>query len=191
MNKFIIGLLFGLYSIVSMANSEAVISRIDENTIYVDGEITRNTPMNLYREYKKNKYVSVLIRSEGGSLDSAFDIVDFLNHNKIAIGVYDYCNSACSVMFFGINKQRRFILDDSTLGLHNGTFSLRKAMYSKNEVLDLTEDMAKSSTRVALLYVKAGIPVEVVEEAMKKFGDNSVIITSDDINYLKLGTVIK
>lgn len=195
MKKLALQLLTTLTICLSVALAPVAVGgtleRTDDGSIFFDGIITKNTPVQLYREYKKEPYGQLLIRSEGGSLDAAFDTLAFMQYHNVAIGVYEYCNSACSILFFGVPADSRYILKDSTLGLHNGTFELSKSVYTKKEVLFLTEDMAKASSKVALLYVKAGIPVNIVESAMSKFGDKSVIIQSDDVEDLHLGTVVK
>jgi hypothetical protein len=92
-----------------------IVGRIDEELLKKIYE----TPVN----YKK-----IVIKSQGGDIDSAIKIGYFIKKNNIKIVVRGYCLSACSTYILPSSRYIE-IEDNSVIGLHTSSNSMKNILY--------------------------------------------------------------
>jgi hypothetical protein len=100
----------------------------DKSILCFDGWITLNQDISLVENLKENGLF--VVRSFGGSVETAIALADLLRDKHAIVIIYDYCNSACASYLF-IATDQTFVRKNSIVVWHNGHSGLPDCFHMK------------------------------------------------------------
>lgn len=181
-----------LHSIVNSSTVNAVPKqetpkytvRILNDSIVYDGDISDDgvrDAMTMYVTAQKTAIKYLVLRSRGGDIDAGIKLQNFVVQKNLVVFVSGYCYSACTLSFFAAKEKD--MEQSAHIGIHNLSINTEDpgSAMTMDEVQKLTHIIAEKSAYVTLLYVKAGLPVPVLEEASSSFGKNMVSLSRADL----------
>lgn len=170
-------------------SKKASILLLNEQVVSMDGELNDNTVQEVEQLWKEKRFKILTITSPGGDFDAGIKMANFVRDNGINLIVSRYCNSACTVVFFSVSPEKRYMTNHSVLGLHNISIKSNvkdrdHTFVSVRQLSTFTEEMATKVGFLFTLYSANGIPPSVLYRVSRSRGEDVVILTKTDlINY--------
>ncbi len=157
---------------VKSAKGEKVF--FDRDLAILDGEIGYETLASL-----KNGLVddgstpTLILKSNGGSIDSAVKIGELLSDYQIDVVVVNYCESACVII--ALSGTRLFVSSRARFGFHRGS-----AVASRNS--QLGKYIADLATNEYISALKSlGVPQSVLKIAKETPADEMYYLSGDQM----------
>jgi hypothetical protein len=88
---------------------------LDKKILCFNGEITANMDLSPAKDLEKDGLF--VVRSPGGSAQSAIELSDLLRDRHATVVVYDYCFSACAA-FFLVASDQTYVLKGTLVAWH-------------------------------------------------------------------------
>ncbi|OTE92421.1 hypothetical protein B1K96_16285 [Escherichia coli] len=158
----------------------------ETRNVYFISDITDGSLKRMIELYDKEHYDTITITSPGGDFDAGIRMANFVRDNGINLIVSRYCNSACTVVFFSVSPEKRYMTNRSVLGLHNISIKSNvtdgdNSFVSVRQLSTFTEEMATKVGFLFSLYAANGIPPEVLFRVSRSRGENVVILTKPEL----------
>jgi hypothetical protein len=142
----------------------------------------------LYAEFDKEPFKTLILTSGGGDYAEGIKLARFVQANNITVKVSKVCASACTFAFF--MAPTKLMDDNAYLLLHN--ISMYSTDANDDDVISVlqakqySEQAAIASSRMILLYARAGIPLSVLDLVASSTGKNKVLINKEDLIRFKI-----
>ncbi|AXC36893.1 hypothetical protein [Escherichia phage UB] len=158
----------------------------ETRNVYFISDITDGSLKRMIELYDKEHYDTITITSPGGDFDAGIKMANFVRDNGINLIVSRYCNSACTVVFFSVSPEKRYMTNRSVLGLHNISIKSNvtdgdNSFVSVRQLSTFTEEMATKVGFLFSLYAANGIPPEVLFRVSRSRGEDVVILTKPEL----------
>ncbi|AGC34777.1 hypothetical protein [Escherichia coli] len=158
----------------------------ETRNVYFISDITDGSLKRMIELYDKEHYDTITITSPGGDFDAGIRMANFVRDNGINLIVSRYCNSACTVVFFSVSPEKRYMTNRSVLGLHNISIKSNvtdgdNSFVSVRQLSTFTEEMATKVGFLFSLYAANGIPPEVLFRVSRSRGEDVVILTKPEL----------
>ncbi|MCU6292795.1 hypothetical protein [Escherichia coli] len=164
----------------------------ETRNVYFISDITDGSLKRMMELYDKEHYDTITITSPGGDFDAGIKMANFVRDNGINLIVSRYCNSACTVVFFSVAFEKRYMINRSVLGLHNISIKSNvkdgdNSFVSVRQLSTFTEEMATKVGFLFTLYSANGIPPDVLYKVSRSRGEDVVILTKTEL--IRYGSV--
>ena len=158
----------------------------ETRNVYFISDITDGSLKRIIEWYDNEHYDTITITSPGGDFDAGIRMANFVRDNGINLIVSRYCNSACTVVFFSVSPEKRYMTNRSVLGLHNISIKSNvtdgdNSFVSVRQLSTFTEEMATKVGFLFSLYAANGIPPEVLFRVSRSRGEDVVILTKPEL----------
>lgn len=166
-------------------SADVTYDKKSSDLLLFDGVIGIDDAIKVETLYNKRPFKVLVIRSRGGSAVGGFMLADFVRKKNIGVYALDYCDSACTFPFF--NAKIRNINPTGTVTLHNTSAVLdKKTKYTQTDMVAIAQAAATVGANIAILYLSAGIPIDIVQQASTKFGSEGVTLNRNQLITLNL-----
>ncbi|UTS53790.1 hypothetical protein UES1_423 [Escherichia phage UE-S1] len=167
-------------------SKKASVFLLNDHVGSIDGELNDKTVQDVEQLWKEKKFKILTITSPGGDFDAGIKMGNFVRDNGINLIVSRYCNSACTVVFFSVPPEKRYMTNQSVLGLHNISIKSNvrdrdNTFVSVRQLSTFTEEMATKVGFLFTLYSANGIPPSVLYRVSRARGEDVVILTKKDL----------
>jgi hypothetical protein len=132
-----------------------------ENILCIDGPIDVEGRMRsavLGRKYRDG--LTVVARSDGGSLAGAIDMAEHLGRYRYSIVVDGICASACAQFLF-MGADRKIIRGDGIVAMHGGPFSDEQIAAMPDSIRD---NIRRETDRFIRFYADRGIGIGITND---------------------------
>jgi len=137
-------------------------------------------------QWKPNKYGQKFffrMNSEGGDVDAALRLGRLLRNNKVSMGVWDYCASACVYVLVGAVK--RTVPDDAVVAIHR---PYRAAGVSVG--MEKAQDQfTRRVSRLKDYTHEMNVPDQLIDEQVAVSFDDSRRLTPSELRFYLLDSV--
>lgn len=160
----------------------------DNDTMYFNGSIMPKDMSDLYTEFDKQPFSTLILNSGGGDFDEGIKLGQFVQANNVKIRVTKFCASSCTFAFFMAYHKE---MDDTAyLVLHNISMYSEDAkdtdIITIQQAKNYSQEAAIASSKMILLYARAGIPLSVLDLVAVSTGQKKVLISKNDLIRFKI-----
>jgi hypothetical protein len=145
---------------------------VGDGVAFLDGEIGFRTYESLAMEHEHSEIRVLELRSWGGILDPAVKIGSLVSENKVAVHVFDYCESACVII--ALSSSELSASPDAQFGFHRGA-----AVASPDS--ELGRFVADSATDELLSRLhRLGVPDAILRQAEQTPPNEMYYVSGED-----------